>query len=273
MIIFKYTNYRQFLRKFIENQPKKGWGLVGQIAEKIDMSAAQLSQVLGGKKELTLEQAYKISNYLHFTPMETEYWLTLVELDRASTYELKQYFSQKIENLKRDSIAYQKQVPSDIELTESQKGIFYSSWIYSAIRLFCSIKDGQTLESISERFALSRPKAFQKLEFLVSSGLCIQEGTLYKMGVQRTSIGKSSPFLSRHQMNWRWKALLRSEELSEKELIITTPLSLSYDDFDEIRNELLEVYKKISTRVLASKSEEVACLNIDFFFVDPVNKK
>lgn len=269
MLITNYNNYRTFLRNYIKSRPKKGWGLSGQIAQLIDISAVQFSQVMSGKRDLTPDQAFKLASFLNFTDSETEYLLSLVDLERASHYSLKKFYSKKIERLKKDSLSISKQLPADTQLTEMQQAVFYSSWIYSAIRLFCSIDGGQTLEAICKRFQMERQSILEKLDFLVKCGLCEHDGNMYLMGIKRTLLENSSPFLKRSHINWRWKALQRSEILSNRELIVTSPISLSQNDFDLIRNELVEVLKKISLRVRDSDPEEIACLNIDLFLIDP----
>ena len=105
------------------------------------------------------------------------------------------------------------------------------------------------------------------MQFLTDTKLIIVEGPLYKMGPQRTHLESSSPLIQKHHSNWRLKALQRSDSLDPEELMYTSPVSLSREDFKIIREDLVLMIKKVLDRVHPSPAEEVACLNIDFFWV------
>ena len=104
MTIFDYLDYKKFLKGYIENQPKKGWGIVSKIADGIDMSQAHVSQVVSGAKDFTTEQALKLTEFLQFTNLETDYFMLLVQRDRAGTQGLKKYYLEKIEKLKVEAL-------------------------------------------------------------------------------------------------------------------------------------------------------------------------
>lgn len=63
------------------------------------------------------------------------------------------------------------------------------------------------------------------------------------------------------------KAISRGEELSESELMFTGPVSLSKKDFEILREETIAFIKSFLDRVHASPAEEIACLNLDFFWI------
>lgn len=43
------------------------------------------------------------------------------------------------------------------------------------------------------------------------------------------------------------------------------PLTISEKDFESVREEILLMIKKLGAKVSESKSDELACFNIDFF--------
>jgi hypothetical protein len=146
--------------------------------------------------------------------------------------------------------------------------IFYSSWIYAAVRLYCSTsKEGRTLEEVAERFFITRPKAVEICEFLERSGLCVHAGDKYVMGPQSTFVPQGSPYLLRHHTNWRLKAVQAAESLSEEELMFTGVLSVSRADFALLREKMAGFIKKFSELVKDSPAEEVGCFNMDFFWL------
>ena len=137
-----------------------------------------------------------------------------------------------------------------------------------AISLFTSVgSDGQSLETIAQRFELSRSKAAAMLSFLIGAGLCREEKGNYFIGTQRTHIEEDSPYLPRHDSNWRLRAIQRSEALEPTELMYTSAVSLSRSDFEILREEMVVFIRNFLDKVKASPAEEIACFNLDFFWI------
>ena len=78
---------------------------------------------------------------------------------------------------------------------------------------------------------------------------------------------KGSTHLIRHQTDWRIKSIQAGEDLSEKELMFTCPVSLSKKDFEKLREEIVQFIKKFLDTVHQSPAEEIACLNMDWFWI------
>jgi hypothetical protein len=106
------------------------------------------------------------------------------------------------------------------------------------------------------------------LRFLISAGICEERMGRYLMGVQSTFVENGSPFLLKHHSNWRIKALQKSEAISDTEMMYTGQFSLSKKDFNRIRERLAELLKEINKTVKESKAEEIASLNLDWFWIE-----
>ena len=160
-----------------------------------------------------------------------------------------------------------KRVSHATEMTEEQKARFYSDWFYSAIRLLTSIPKYQTVERIASFLDLPPSKVNEVLQFLVSCGLCRETNGIFELGVAITQLASDSPHGKHNRLNWRLKAMERASDLTQEELMWTCPCSISEDDFHEFREELIQLIKRFYGRVRESKSERLACVNIDWFFV------
>ena len=153
-------------------------------------------------------------------------------------------------------------------LNDQERSIFYSTPLYSVIRLYTSIgKKGKTVGEVAERFEIPLGRATEILRFLTETGLCVVKDDRYHMGAQSTHLGQGSPHLLKHHSNWRVRAMRRAEDLAEKELMYTAPVSLSEEDFAVLRESMLQFIKSFLAKVHASPAEEVACFNLDFFWV------
>lgn len=269
MDIFAYEDYRLFLRDHLTSLPKKGRGELQKISKQIGVHSTLLSLILNGDRDFSLEQAFDLASYLQLTEIEAEYFSLLVQYSRAGNPRYKNFIKRKAEKLRISSQKVAQRVPFEKVLTDEEKSIFYSAWIYSAIRLFSSTREkGVGLDDIMEKFLISRPQALTILSFLTSSGLLKEHDGLYTMAVQSTFLEQGSPHLHKHHTNWRLKAVQKSSLLLDKELMFTYPCSLSRDDFQKIREQVLQLIKSVSKTVKDSPAEDIACLNIDLFWID-----
>ena len=242
---------------------------MGKMALSLGIHPTLLSLILAGTRDLNEEHTYDLALYLQLTELETEFFSHLVSYSRAGNHRYKQFIKLKLEAIRKKSEKISNRFEHEKTLTESQRAIFYSSWLYSAIRLFCSTSEkGKTAEEISARFQKSRQSIISILNFLHEAGLVHEENGRYTMGSQRTFLEQGSPHLGRHHTNWRNKAIQKMEDISEKELMFTSPISVSRSDFEKIREEIASLLKSVSITVKESPAEEIACLNIDLFWIE-----
>lgn len=234
------------------------------MANQMGMTSAQISHVMRGDRDFTMEQAFKCSQVLGLIASEKEYFLEMVALARAGSHELREHSREKLIKLKNLGLQLKNQVPKNRELSDSEKALFYSSWHFSAVRLLCSIRPFQ-VEEIVERLRIGKVRVIEILGFLQEAGLCISTEQGYIMGQQTTFVPRTSPFVHKHHTNWRLKGLEQSELNLDSNLFFTSPISLSPSDFERIKILLTNLIKEFSSIVRESQSEELACLNLDFF--------
>lgn len=267
MSIFNFVDYRSFLRSHIENLPKNGRGEINRIASFVGVHPSLLIQVLSDTKNVSLEQAQLLCDYLGFTNQETDYFLCSVQLQRAGTVKLRAYFKENLNRLKNASIELSQRVRQDRNLTEEEKSIFYSHWLYAAIWLQTSLATGQSLDGIVDKFQISRERATQILHFLVDTQLCVSEQGRFRMGPQSIHLARGSVHISKHHTNWRLKAIDASDRIEPEELMYTAPISVSKSDFEKIRSRLADVIKEVTDVAIKSEAEQIACFNLDFFLI------
>lgn len=267
-MIFKFSDYRLFLADYIINLPKKGYGEAKKIAQHLSVSSTYISQIFKGEKDLNLEQADVLADYLGLRNLERDYFFFLIEKERAGTKKLKSYWTERLEEIKKKSLSIAKRVNPNRVLTNEEKSIFYSSALYSAIHLYTSThKKGRTIEEVKDRFEISRPKAIEILNFLSEIGLCSVSEGFFQMTENHTHIGKGSPHLLKHHANWRIKAIQYSEELSDDELMYTANVSVAKKDFDKLREEMVQFIKSFVSSAQASEAEEIATFHLDFMWI------
>ncbi|MCC2679415.1 MAG: hypothetical protein K0R29_1991 [Pseudobdellovibrio sp.] len=267
MSIFEHVDYRDYLRNYIKKLPKRGRGEIHKMAQFMGIHPSLLSQVLSDSKNLTLEQAQLLAKYLGLTNTECEFLFCSVQIQRAGTKDLENYFKGKLADLKKHSQDLSKTVRQDRQLNAEEISVFYSHWLYAAIWLMSSLTGGRTLEDIVNWFQIPRERAIDVLQFLVNTGLCKIENGRYVMGPQSVHLQRGSPYLPRHHSNWRLRAIETSDKLGADELMYTAPMSMSVADFKKVRSRLNEVIKEVTDIAIPSEAEEMVCFNLDFFWI------
>lgn len=263
---FDQQNYRILLKTWIKSLPERGYGELSRIAAHLGVNSALISQVFSGKKEFTFEQGFRITKYMGLDDFQSEYFMALLQRERAGDHEYKKHWDQKIQSMQSEALNLKNRVKKDRSLSDFEKATYYSSYMYGAIRLFCSIGDGKTLSEISEMLDLSREKTSEAIRFLQDIRLLREaEGSKYQMTEASLFIDRDSPLIKKHHLNWRLQTLKKIEKLSDDELCITFPYSISEKDFKKIREILVSAVQQIQMIVKESPAEKVAYLNIDFF--------
>jgi len=264
--VFAYDSYKELILNRVSEFPDKGRGIMRRLSDHMRVHPSFISQVLKGDKHFSLEQIYTLANFFSMKPLERDFLLALLQLERAGTHELKSYFSTVLSNIRKKSKYVSKQFQKKTILSEQDQARFYSDWIYSGIRLFC-MRNDVTLDLICERFNLESQKALEVTSFLLEVGLLTKAGAYFKTGVTHTHLPANSPFIVSHHKNWRIKSIEKHARLSDEELAFTAPFCASKEDFALIKEEILNLIARTSARVRESSSDELACLNIDLFFL------
>lgn len=262
--IFNSNSYQSFIRKTIEQMPNNGRGELLRLATHIGVHTSTLSQVLALKKHFTLEQSCLAAEYFGLNTIETSYFLLLVNRDRAGTTLLKRNFDVQLNEIKQKSTELKVMLPHDRPLTQEEKAIFYSNWFYTAIWAQTSIEGFNTRDSLEKYFNLPRKLINEVTQFLIKTGLCVEEKGYLKPGHKYTHLEAESPLVSRHHANWRIKAMERHPNLSQSELCYSSPLTLSKKDALIVKERLSELITEINKIRDPSPSEALYCINVDW---------
>lgn len=263
--LFSFSDYRRYIREWLEQARTQKTSNLSRMALAISVHTSFLAHVLGGAKNLSQEQAAEMSEFLGHTHLEREYFFSLLQIERAGSVKLKKYWTERRHSILSEREKVRSRVGVHHELSEEDRAIFYSSWIYVAVYVATGIDDGQSLEQIADIFRLTREKAETILEFLVRTGVCERVGSIYKMGKSVVYLTNDSPLVVKHHTNWRLRAMQKMDTRESTELFFTSPMSMSKEDFARIREILAKSIESALAICKDSPAEEVVCLNIDLF--------
>lgn len=265
--VFNFKDYRAFIRARFKEMPKGGYGQSLKLAEALGVHTTLVSQVLKGDKSFTLEQASQACDFFGLSEMETDCLLLLVQLDRSGSASLKRNIQRQLEGIRSRAQDQAKRLPATGKLTEEQSAIFYSDWAYSALRQMTAIKGFSTIAAIADHFGLTHRRTREIFEFLLAARLCKEEKGVLKIGPSSTQIDSKSAWVRINHLNWRQKSIESLNREGHAKIHSTTPMTLSREDAEVIREMIIKFLESIDKVVDPSPSETLRCLNVDWFEV------
>lgn len=263
-MVFEYSDYKRYVNSWVESQERGGYGQYSRFAEVLSTTSVAVSQVFKGPRDLNLEQAFKLASYFGLSELEKKYFILLVEKARAGTQELAEYFEKQLIEIRKQSLSI-KNLIEHSELTDADKEVFYSSWIYIAIWLAADIPPLSSISKLAQKFQLPEDKVREVTSFLVDRGLLQRSSRGFAIGKNVVHLSKDSPMILKHHFNWRMKSLESITANEADKVNYSAPVSLSEEAANEIQNEILKLIKRFTKKASESKSEKLYCLNIDWF--------
>lgn len=265
MEVYEFSSYKEFILARVKAMPRGGHGQFMKMAKHIGANPVVVSQVLKGHRDFTEEQALRLTDFFGLTTMESEYFMRLVALEKAGTHDLKRFHREALAALKRQAHATRNRLAQNQELDDSTKSIFYSDWIYGAIRLLTAIEKYGTADAIAEYMELSLGRVNEILEFLISVRLVKKDGDRLAIGMGSTYLDAHSRFVNNHHRNWRLRGLQALNTRTPDDLFYTGPCTMSEENFLILRKEFVAMIASFTKKVADSEPEILACLNVDWF--------
>jgi len=258
--LFEFQRYRDYLRHAVRARGKRT-----QLAAAVGCHNAYVSRVLDGAADFSLEQAYRINQFLGHTDNESAYFLLLVQYGRAGSPELRAHFEKQITELRARFLDLKNRVTDSKRLDRVAQSTYYSAWYYAAIHVATAVPKLRTIEALSLHFNLPPRLVATTLEFLESIGSVVREGGGFLVGTARTHIDNTSDLIRPHHTNWRLRAIDSLHRENARDLHYSAVITLSEKDLPRVKAVLLEAVEKIREVIRESPDERVYCYALDLF--------
>lgn len=265
--IFEYKNYKQFIIDWMELTPMQGRGQRKLLAEAIGCQTPFITHVLSGDYHFSPEQAEACARYLELNDNETEFFLLLVFKQRSGTKSLEMFFNKQISKMCEQHTIIKKRLKIDETISFENQMIYYSSWQYATIHIALLIPELQNIQSLTKYFNLPANRLLSILQFLEENGFIEKKGNLYKVKKPVLHLEKDSPYLINHLTNWRLKAIENIALNRPEDLHYSGIMSLSKDDYEWIREKLVNLLEELVIRLKDSNDEKLAHISFDLFQV------
>lgn len=266
MWIFDFKDYKRFLNGFIASLPKKGRGQSIALANHLNVQQSVITSILKHDRHLSPEQGLQTASFFGFDEITSEYFVLLIQLQRADTKGLKAFWQKRLDAIRESQMAITAlKREEDREISDADKGIYYSNWYYSAARIALFIPENRNVDALSKLLKLNREKTATILDFLVRSKIVKIENGAPVPTTIGTAINDSSEFLNNHRRNWRDKARERFQFAKSTDYFMSVPLVMSNEDAEWFRVEIRKLIDSLIEKLQTSPNESMRCLNIDWF--------
>ena len=262
MNVFSYKNYLEILQESLKsNQETRGFH--GQLAKAADMHPSYLSRILHGSIHLTPDQAAGLCEFWKLNHDESQYFLTLVNWERAGSPLLKKRLAAELKNIKAQHEDLGAQLPAE-KIDNLKENLYYSAWYFSAVHVLLTIPEFQTEVAIAGKLNLPMLQVRKILESLEQWQLVQKVKNKWEPTKNNVHLANHSWMSGFHHTNWRTKMCDKIQFQNPEDLHYTGVHSLSRNDFKKIKDLLTDALVNVDKTVRPSKEEELCCLVIDW---------
>ncbi len=259
--IYEFNDYKSYLKYQIDRQR----GEHTKIANAAQCQKAYLSRVIKAETHLTPDQAFRITEFWKMTTDERDYFITLLEIERAADNNYKNLLKQKANSIKEKNTKI-KVITGREDAPISQQDIFYHShWAILIIHILATSYVYRNVIQLQKKLELPNSIFEKYLNYLQDQKLIIRKGNELFVESGPKHIPKSSPALIYFLNLWRQKALMHLPSLDEQSIHYTNVQTISMADYEKLLFLLRNSIKEMSTISSNSGDEEVYVFNCDLF--------
>ena len=264
--VFDFRSYKRYLSEILKNQPANGHGYKSRLAQAAGCRVAYVSQIFGGEAHFSPEQAEALNTFLGHSPEEADYFLLLVQLERAGSKALEKRIEVQIEKALEKRLILKDRVDIKASLSPVDQATYYSAWYFAATHILVTIPSFQTREAIGRYLDFPVERTNEILDFLVNVGLVNYAQGRYTPGTTRLFLGNDSPMIAKHHSNWRMRAIQSLDRGLKTDLHFSGVFSLARADVLKIKEKLVKDIEEARSLIRESKDEtELQCFAVDFF--------
>lgn len=259
--IKQFDDYRVFLKSILSRRQRKNSSYsMRAMARDLHMSASNISEVLNGKKNLSLKRASAICDKLSLNSSESSIFVDLVIKEQQGSAPLKEIV---LERLKLNQ--------ANREYTVQDKNIFQyiSNWYHSAILELIETKDFRnSTEWISDQLNISQEKVLTTIERLLKLGLLKKSANSYKrmnVGLTTTCDIPSDYIREYHdQVLDKAKDALQTQSVEERDFS-NMMMAIDPSLIPEAKEKIKEFRRELCEFLESGEKKEVYSLSLQLF--------
>jgi len=262
-LVYQYEGYRDFLIASLNAESDHGSR--SRLARAAGCSPSWITRVLSGNVQLTPDQAFAMAQYFHLSERETDFFLLLVDKERAATLPLRKRIEKRCAELKLESEQISNSVRTDYSISEAHRVRYYTSWIYPTVHVACMIR-AFTLDELVAVTGLEKVPVSAALGELLEMGLAQKKGAKWEATNKNLHLPSDHVLTNVMHASWRQRTTqLLQERGSNDGLHYSGVHCMSASDLEEIRQGLKNTLLKNLKTIKNSPSEKLAVFCMDWY--------
>ncbi len=263
--VFNFDQYQSYLLHRMQESAERG--TLARWSEAAQCQRSHLSRVLAGTLHLTMEQAFRLAKYFHLDPDAENYFLKLVEFERAGDSRYKEKLKNELHAIRESQEDFSQRLNyAQLKATE-QEILYYSNWYWGAIHILVSVPKYQKDVAIAQRLQLPIEIVRECLKKLEEFKLIEFKNDRWHFTSPHVHLTKKSPYNVINQSSWRNRAVIDTQAPNSDGLHYTVVQTMSLKDAKKIKMMLFQAIDDYTKIANPSREEELFCFNCDFFQV------
>lgn len=260
-------SYRDIINDYLGYRHKRRpRGAIKKLADQLHCHPTFLAQVLNEKANLSMEQALTVAQFYEFSREELEYFLLVLQLNRAGTKELRVFLKEQINKLRELHRDLQPRDQKPLSSLGNFEAEYFSHWLYQMIHGMTQITRWQKSIAIAKALNLAEMEIKFILARLEVMGLVKQEKGQWKCLQDSMHLAKDSPFIRSLHSTWKTKILSDFQSSSNIEgTHFSGILAVSESDYQKIREQLVKFLNNLRKTAENSEPQNVYLLSIDCY--------
>lgn len=263
-LITKLKSYKDVLKSYLLGEGNRG--ALSKAATYLNCQKSYLSKVIKTEVHLSLDHGYLLCKLWSFDGDQREYFMTLLNFERAASLDYKNFLAGRLQEL-RSKLEATTEIPHRPVISgfSASDSAYFSSWHWNAIHFLTACPSYQSIPKIARKLQVEESfveevlKKLKEWNFVEGSG----HKWTYKGG--EFQLGEGNPFKVIHQNSWRQHAVSHCQQGLDNSIHFTNIQSISKQDFEWFRYELLRQLAQMRTVFNPSDSELVSVLCLDYY--------
>ncbi len=264
--VFRFQDYRKAIRFLMESTQKLDPALTYQrLAEAITVQKSYLSQVLGGRAELSTDQSFLLCQFFGSNEEEEQYFLMLVEFSRTGVAIRRKKLQAEIAAVQQKKLASEKHIKVNT-LTEDLRTVDYYVDAYNQLVHVCLSIDKyrKNPNQLAEALRIHPERLQEIIAELVRLEIVELEKSGLKVIKKNLHLPKDSKVFKAWRSQVRAMALQQSlHSPSNESYNFSVFFSCSLETKAKIHQKFLDFLTGTQELVSASNEEHVFQMNFD----------
>ncbi len=260
-LVYTHDDYRSYLEERLSS-PEFGRGAKLKLANFLSCQPSFISQVLSGKNDLSLEHAHKMNHFFNHADEESQYFITLVMLSKAGSFDLQKFFREQLRKQREQQMQIHKVVQKR-ELREDELLYYYSNWLCVSIHMLVTIEKYQDPKTLQAKLGAADAEFLEAVNFLSRTGLIDSINGRLEVGDNHIHLKKTSPYAQSASVLTRLKVLEKLKLSDPRAVNYSSNFTISKRSYEALRKRILDFVVELDEHIQADDPEEFCTLVLD----------